>query len=118
MSVDAGTLPKREPPNAEIRRRPKDVADLQFWPDAAPATVGLAIDARILYALYWTSRGIQGDRRRTLDTYRVSTGVYEGSRRLPLPSSAMAVRGDAVYAVTDGGDLHIWRWIPALPLLR
>ena len=87
-------------------------------PDAAPATLGLAIDSGIIYALYWNSRGAPGDRGRTLDTYRVSTGAYEGSRRLPLPSSAIAVRGDVVYAVTDGGDLHIWRWTPAVPRPR
>lgn len=80
---------------------------------AYPATLALAVDSGVIYALYWNHRGAPDDRGRTLDTYRTSTGAYLGSRRLPLPSSAIAIRGDVVYAVTDGGELHIWRWTPA-----
>lgn len=77
-----------------------------------PATLGLAVDAGVVYALYWNDRGTPDDRVRTLDMYRLSSGAYLGSRRLPLPSTAIAVRGDSVYALTEEGELHIWRWVP------
>ncbi len=55
------------------------------------------------------------DRPRTLDGYSLATGNYLGSRLLPLPSTAIAIRGDIVYALTDRGELHIWRWTGAEP---
>lgn len=80
--------------------------------DEPPATLGLAAVAGVVYVLYWNEGGTPDDHERTLDMYRLSSGTYVGSRRLPLPSTAIAVSGDEVYALTDGGDLHIWRWIP------
>ncbi|HXE61509.1 MAG TPA: hypothetical protein VN607_12420, partial [Gemmatimonadaceae bacterium] len=72
-----------------------------------------AVDSGLIYALYWNTRGAPDDRSRTLDMYRLASGAYLGSRRLPLPSTAIAIRGDVVYALTTDGNLHIWRWVGA-----
>lgn len=82
-------------------------------PGAEPTTLGLAVDSGLIYALYWNTRGAPDDRSRTLDMYRLASGAYLGSRRLPLPSTAIAIRGDVVYALTTDGNLHIWRWVGA-----
>lgn len=115
-SVEPRPFPRFRESDVVIRGR--TVHTYKAGPDAPPATLALAVDSGIIYSLYWNGRNAPGDRGRTVDMYRVSTGVYEGSRRLPLPSSAIAVRGDVVYALTDGGDLHIWRWAAAKPRPR
>jgi hypothetical protein len=89
----------------------RTVQAFKTGPGGEPATLGLATDAGIFYALYWSDRGPPDDKRRIVDKYRVATGAYLGSWRLPLPASAIAVRGDVVYALTDSGDLHIWHWV-------
>ena len=106
-------------PRAFVRFRESDVTiggrsvhTFKAGADEPPATLGLASEAGVVYVLYWNEGGTPDDHERTLDMYRLSSGKYIGSRRLPLPSIAIAVSGDEVYALTDGGDLHIWRWIP------
>jgi len=78
-----------------------------------PATLGLAVDSGVIYALYFNARGATGDPGRTVDMYRTASGRYVGSRRLPMSATHIAIRGDVTYALTGEGDLRIWRWVPS-----
>lgn len=75
-----------------------------------PATLSMAVSGGLIYALYWNRAGPPEDRRRTLDIYDLRAGTYVGSRRLPLPSKEIAMRGDTLYALTSDGALHAWQW--------
>ncbi len=75
-----------------------------------PATLSMAVDGGLIYALYWNVAGPVEDRRRTVDIYGVKSGAYDGSRRLPLPCKEIAVRGDTLHALTSDGALRTWQW--------
>lgn len=75
-----------------------------------PATLSLAVSGGLIYALYWNRDGAAEDRQRTLDIYDLARGAYVGSRRLPLPTKEIAMRGDTLFALTSDGALHTWEW--------
>lgn len=78
-----------------------------------PATLSMAVDGGLIYALYWNGQGSADDRHRTLDIYDLSRATYLGSRRLPLACKEIAVSDGVLYGLGDDGALHAWRWSPS-----
>jgi hypothetical protein len=78
----------------------------------------MAVSGGLIYALYWNRAGPPEDRRRTLDIYDLRAGTYVGSRRLPLPTKEIAMRGDTLYALTSDGALHAWQWTDSVNAAR
>jgi len=83
-----------------------------------PATLSMAVSGGLIYALYWNRAGPSEDRRRTLDIYDLHAGTYVGSRRLPLPTREIAMRGDTLYALTSDGVLYSWQWTDSVTAAR